>query len=66
MIREGRCSISCETIAADLLCIVNNVIVLILRLLGNIESVSGVYVYRQRKMFAWEIRFQRACSHNRW
>jgi hypothetical protein len=45
MIREGKRSISRPPIAADLLCIVNNVIVFIFRLLGNNKSVSGVYVY---------------------
>ena len=59
MIREGKRTISRATIAADLLRIVNNVIVFIFRLLGNIKSVSGVYVYGQRKMFALETRPQR-------
>ena len=54
MIRQGKCSISRATIAAALLCIVKNVIVFIFRLLGNIKSVSGVYVCRQRKIFARE------------
>jgi hypothetical protein len=52
MIREGKCSISRATIAADLLCIVNNVIIFMFRLLGNIKRASGVYDYRQRKNFA--------------
>jgi hypothetical protein len=59
VIRAGKCSLPNATIAAGLLCIVNNVIVFIFRLLGNIKSVSGVYVYRQRKIFAREKLSQR-------
>ena len=52
MIRQVKCSVSRRTIAADLLCIVNNVIVFMFRFLGNIKSASGVYDYRLRKNFA--------------
>jgi hypothetical protein len=59
MIREGEPPLSQSTIASDLLSIVNNVIVFMFRLLGNIKSVSGVYDYRQRKIFAREKLSQR-------
>ncbi len=58
MIWEGQGSISRATIAADVMCIVNYVIVFIFSLWGNLKTVSGVYVYRQRKMFALETRPQ--------